>query len=258
MNERHRRLRPQAWAIVLGTAIVVAACGGSTGVAPSVPAFARASPSAAATPSPTPTPSPAPTPTASPERPDTVIGETGRITVPDQSFAITLPKGWRRLKVDPASLAEIAKVFPADSEFAKLLSNQMVQIMAAGIQLWAIDVSPHAGLGGAPSNLTVVGQANSPFTLKQLKTMGLTQISRVDGISKVKATDIKLPVGQAVMLSYELKLPTTVGMTLELRGFQYYVVGSTFGYVLTFSCAKLDSLCADRVGKSMKTFEILP
>ena len=252
-----RRMR--TWAIVLATAIVVAACGSSTPAAPSGrAAVATASPTA--TPSPTPTPSPAssPSPTASPTPSDTVIGETGRITVPDQSFAITLPKGWKRLKLDPASLAEIAKVLPADSDMAKLLSSQMVRIVAAGIQLWAIDVSSHAGLGNAPSNMTAIGQANSPYSLKQLKTIAVAQLSGIEGISKVKATDVKLPAGPAVRISYEAKLGTSLGGTVEIEAFQYYVVEPKLSYILTFSCAKLDSLCGDRAAKAMKTFAILP
>lgn len=261
MNERRLRLHLRTWAIVLGAAIVVAACGGSTGAVPSAAAaLASSSPTTAATTTPSPTPSPTPplSPTASPAPSDTVIGETGRITVPDQSFAITLPKGWQRLKLDPAALAEIAKVFPADSDMAKLLSDQMIQIVAAGIQLWAIDVSAHAGLSGAPSNMTAMGQANSPYNLKQLKAIAVAQLAGIDGISKVKATDVKLPAGPAVRLSYEAKLGTTLGVTVEIRAFQYYVVEPKLSYILTFSCAKLDSLCADRADKSMKTFEILP
>jgi hypothetical protein len=258
MNGRRLRLPPRAWAIVLGSAIVVATCGGSTGALPSAAAaVATASPTATATPTPTPSPTASPSPTPSPAPSDTVIGETGRIIVPDQSFAITLPKGWKRLKLDPVALTEIAKVFPADSDMAELLSSQMVQIVAAGIELWAIDVSAHAGLSGAPSNMTAIGQALSPYSLKQLKVIAVAQLSGIDGISKVKATDVKLPAGPAVRLSYEAKLATTFGV-VEIRAFQYYLVDPKFSYILTFSCAKLDSLCADRAARSMKTFEILP
>jgi glucose/arabinose dehydrogenase len=251
-----RRMR--TWTLVLAAAIAVAACGGSTTAVPSpAAALASASPTAAPTPSPTPTPRPTPTPTAIPAPSDTVIGESGRITVPDQSFEVTLPKGWKRVKLDPASLAAIAKVFDADSDMARLLSSQMVQIVAAGIQLWAIDVSAHAGLSGAPSNLTAMGQPNSPYSLKELKAIAVAQLSGIHGISNVKTTDVKLPAGPAIRLSYEAKLNTTVG-SVEIRAIQYYIVDPKFTYLLTFSCAKLDALCGDRAATAMKTFRILP
>jgi hypothetical protein len=252
------RGRLRTWAIVLGAAIVVGACGGSKTTVPSAAAaMPTASPIASPSPTPTPRPTPSPLPTVSLAPSDTVIGETGRITVPDQSFAITLPPGWKRLKLDPASLAEIAKVLPADSDMAKLLSSQMVQMVAAGIQLWAIDVSSRPGVASAPANMTAIGQANSPYSLKQIKAIAVAQLSGIEGISKVKATDVKLPAGQAVQLSYEAKLGTNVGVTVEIRAFQYYFVDPNLSYILTFSCAKLDSLCGDRAARAMKTFAIV-
>jgi hypothetical protein len=94
--------------------------------------------------------------------------------------------------------------------------------------------------------------------LSRIKALAVAELEAVGGISKVKAIDVKLPAGPAVRVSYQASLDTTVGLTLELQGIQYYVEAADNAYIITFSCAKADSLCGDRAAKAMKTFEFLP
>ena len=235
-------------------------CGASSASGPpaSAATVAPAAGSPTPTPSPSPTPTIAPTPTPSPEPSDTVIGETGRLVVPDQSYAITLPKGWKRIRLDAGSLGDIASVFPADSDFGRILSSDLVQVAALGLKVMAFDASTHAGISAYPANLSVMAQPGMVFTLKQLKSVEAAQLGAIGGISKVVASDRKLPAGAAARFTYQVSAPTSSGAALEFRGVQYLLVSDRFTYIVTFSCAKLDSLCVDRAEKVMRTLELLP
>ena len=242
--------------------VLALGCGSSSGSA--APTSAATLVAAGATPAPTPTPSPspkptiAPTPTPSPEPSDTVIGETGRLVVADQSYAITLPKGWKRIRLDPKSLGAMSSLFPADSDFGRILSSNLVQVAALGMKVMAFDASTHAGLGAYPANLSVLAQPDMAFNLKQLKAVEAAQLGTISGISKVVASDRKLPAGPAARFTYQVTAPIAAGGELAFRGVQYILVGDKFTYIVSFSCAKLDSLCVDRAEKVMRTLELLP
>jgi hypothetical protein len=232
-------------------------CGSSSGSAAPAAVVTAAATTPPPTPSPSPTPTIAPTPTPSPEPSDTVIGETGRLVVPDQSYAITLPNGWKRIRLDPKSLGDIASLFPADSDFGRILSSNLVQVAALGMKVLAFDASSHTGLA-YPANVSVLAQPDMAFNLKQLKAVEAAQLGAINGISKVVASDRKLPAGPAARFTYQVTAPTAAGVELAFRGVQYILVGDRFTYIVSFSCGKLDSLCVDRAEKVMRTLELLP
>ena len=263
MNQRSIRLgRPLA--AILATMVVLAGCAGAAGpgVGASPVDLTAVSPTATptmrptSTPRPTPTPTPRPSPTPSPTK-DPVVGQTGRVVVPEQSFAMTMPKGFTRLTLDAAALDQMAGLFKTDSDMGKIMSAQMTQLLAAGVKLWAIDATRAGGLT-MPASLNVIVQPARSVDLSRIKALAVAELQAVGGISKVKATDLKLPAGPAIRVSYEASIDTTVGVTLQLQGIQYYVEGAGNAYIVTFSCAKADSLCGDRAAKSMKSFELLP
>ena len=97
-----------------------------------------------------------------------------------------------------------------------------------------------------------------PFNLKQLKSVEAAQLGAISGISKVVASDRKLPAGRPPRFTYQVTAPTAAGGELAFRGVQYILVGDRFTYIVSFSCAKLDSLCVDRAEKVMRTLELLP
>lgn len=211
--------------------VLALGCGSSAASGSAAATVSTATATPTPTPSPSPTPTIAPTPTPSPEPSDTVIGETGRLVVPDQSYAITLPKGWKRIRLDPKSLGDIASLFPADSDFSRILSSDLVQVAAVGMKVMAFDASSHAGLGAYPANLSVLAQPDMVFDLKQLKALEATQLGAISGISKVVASDRKLPAGDGARFTYQVTVPTAAGGELAFRGVQYIVVGDRFTYI---------------------------
>jgi hypothetical protein len=242
--------------------VLALGCGSSSGSGAPTSAASLVAPGATPAPTPTPslspTPTIAPTPTPSPEPSDTVIGEVGRLVVPDQSYAITRPKGWKRIRLDPQSLSDVATLFPVDSDFGRILSSDLFQVAALGMKVMAFDASTHVGLGAYPANLSVLAQPDMVFNLKQLKSVEAAQLGAITGISKVVASDRKLPAGDAVRFTYQVTAPTAAGGELAFRGVQYILVGDRLTYIVSFSCAKLDSLCVDRAEKVMRTLELLP
>jgi hypothetical protein len=266
MDEGSFRLSRLA-ATIVAAAALLSACGSAASVPSASPAGLTelapttrptATPRPAAPPTPRPTPTVRPTSTATPKPADTVIGETGRIVVPDQNFAITLPRGYKRIKLDATTLTQISDVFRPDSDMGRIMSSQMTQLLAAGVKLWAIDVSTKASVKNVPGNINVIVVPATAFDVSLIKGLAVSQLRSIKGISKVKATDVKLPVGPAVRVSYRASFETTMGITLAMQGVQYYLNASDQTFVLTFSCGALDSHCGDRADKSVKSFEALP
>lgn len=255
------------WAPILGTVLILAGCGGaaapSTSPSPAglvdLAPTSRTTPRPTSTPRPTPTPTPRPTPTATPTSTrDPIVGQTGHVVVPQQGFAMTMPKGFTRLTLNAAALDQMAGLFTSNSDMGRVMSAQMTQLLAAGVKLWAIDASVKAGAGTMPASLNVIVQPARSVALSKIKALAVAELEAVGGISKVKATDVKLPAGPSVRVSYQATFDTTIGLTLQVQGIQYYLEAADNAYIVTFSCAKADSLCSDRAAKAMKSFEILP
>ena len=244
-------------------ALTIAACGGSAAPA-SAPAIAPSSvapsPTVAPSSAPTlaPTLAPTPSPSASPAAatPAAALGQTGRIVVADQGFAITLPNGWTRIPLDPAQIAVFARQFPPNSAIAELLTSQAGQAAATGIKLWAFDLTPKSATQSFTANLNVIVQpAPIGLSAATLKAIAVGQLEFVHGITNVAATVVQLPVGEAVRLTYQLDQALASGTKIRVAGTQYYLVGPKHLYIATFFCAGATATaCRSSADRAIRTF----
>ncbi len=256
---RIRRITARFTLGLSGIALVVAACGGSAAPASapsSAPSSVAASPAVVASAAPTPSPSDSPTASAAVPTPAAAFGQTGRIVVADQGFAITLPDGWTRIPLDPAQIAVFARQFPPNSAIAQLLTSQAGQAAATGIKLWAFDLTPRSATQNFSANLNVIVQpAPVGLSASTLKAIAVGQLEFVHGIVNVAATVVQLPAGEAVRLTYQLDQTLTSGGKIQVAGTQYYLVGPKYLYIATFSCAGANATaCRSGADRSIRTF----
>jgi hypothetical protein len=223
---------------------IVTACAGSAGSTTSPgPSVASAG-----------TPSPAPTSaaTAAPS-----LSTTGRVEVLDEGFAITLPSGWSRIPIDRTSLDAFTKQLPPDSDLAKIMLSQAGQMASAGIKLWAMDVSPNAVVNGFTPNLNVITQPATGVTLDFLSSMAKAQLDAVSAISGTTMESVKIPAGDAVKATYALHQALASGAAVDVAGTQYYVLGPSRLYILSFSCPANDGGgCATDVDAMIQTLSL--
>ncbi len=201
---------------------IVTACGGSA---------ASTAPTSAASPTTAPTSAASAAPS---------LGTTGRVAVPDEGFAITLPDGWSQIPIDQTSLDAFTKQLPPDSDLAKIMLSQAGQMASSGIKLWAMDVSPNAVVNGFTPNLNVITQPATGVTLDFLSSSAKAQLDAISAISGTTMASVKIPAGDAVKATYALHQALASGVTVDVAGIQYYVLGPSRLYILSFSCPAND------------------
>jgi hypothetical protein len=248
---RHAKLVVLAAAAVLAGACV--ASGPGTG-APSAEAgsspaatLAIASPSAPPSASPVGTPSPIPTAAAG----------TGRIVVAADGFAITLPSGWRQVPVDGSSIAAILALLPSGSSIPAVLRTEVAQAEASGIVFLAIDLRPATLASGNASTVNVDVQAPSTLPLPLLEPLVTGLLSSAPGVTNIAATQVTLPAGKAIRITYTQALATSVG-TVKLAGTQFVLLSSKHTYTVSFACTYADaSSCRSQADAMMKAFGLM-
>lgn len=244
-----RRIAPVAL-----IAVTIAGCGASSVASPSPSSTAVAaatattaptpSPTATLTPTPSPTPSPTPiatptptpTPTPSPTASAVAAGQIGRIEMADEGFAITLASGWKTLSLDALDIEAMSKLFPKGSQMQTLLSGQIGQMVAAGVKFWAADLRPQTLTTGFLSNLNVIVAPDAGMDVDAMGTVTAAQIQSMSGVvGTVAKSSVKLPAGNAALITYRLTATTATGAKLDVAGSQYILAAGGRAYVFTFS-----------------------
>jgi hypothetical protein len=250
---RHAKLVVLAAAAVLagacvasgpGTGAPSAEAGSSPAAAASPGASSVASPEAygeATSPTPVPTPSPG----------------TGRIVDVTDGFAITLPSGWRQVPVDGSSIAAILALLPSGSSIPAVLRTEVAQAEASGIVFLAIDLRPATLASGNASTVNVNVQAPSTLPLPLLEPLVTGLLSSAPGITNIAATQVTLPAGKAIRITYTQALATSVG-TVKLAGTQFVLLSSKHTYTVSFGCTYADApSCRSQADAMMKTFDLM-
>lgn len=224
-------------------AVLLAGCGASSpSTTPELGSPASASPATAATQSPTPeptatttpsptaapTPSPTPTATPTPALPLVPDGQTGRIRLPDEALALTLPRGWQTIGLTADDVDAIFNALP-EGTLPAGLKDQVPALVASGLKLWGFDLRP-TGLG---ANCNVIAQ---PFTVPPslLRVTAKASLSMVSGVSNVRYTDLRISGRKALRIDYVYVLPTT-GQSMKTRGTQVYIARPDNLVVITVS-----------------------
>jgi hypothetical protein len=238
--------RPLLAGSVLVVALASAACGAATGsAAPS--ASATAAPSTApATDAPSPSPEASEAATAEPTGSSTA-GRTGRIELPDDKVAITLPDGWVEVVLTGDDIETILSAFP-EGTFDESQTELMRTAMQAGMRLMAFD---SAGTG---SNVSVLVQ-DVAMPVSLLKVALPAQLQAIPGASAINVEDTTAMGEDALIATYDLETTLADGTTTKGSGTQLYVSANGKLYVVTVTLTDGDSEDAKAI---LETFEQLP
>ena len=254
----------RAATLLLGTALV-AACSGGGPAAPAGATVAAVVPTPSTAPVATievtfvasPSPAPVDAATPAPSVPPTPVPGTGKITVTEYRFAITLPAGWRQVPVDGSGTDEIEAQLPADSELAAALESEVAKAAKEGFALLAVDLR-RATLAEGLSSLTVLaaGPSNVPLSLMESLVVGL--LDGAAGISSVSSKIVTLPAGKAIRATYTITATSSTGKTVKSAGTAFVLLSSKHTYTVSFACpSSIASSCRSQADAIMKTFDIL-
>ena len=154
--------RPLLAGSLLLVALASAACGAAAGsAAPSAATVTAAPTTAPATEAASPSPEATEAASAEPSGSSTA-GRTGRIELPDDKVAITLPDGWVEVVLTGDDIETILSAFP-EGTFDESQTELMRTAMQAGMRLMAFDSD------GTGSNVSVLVQdAAVPVSLLQV------------------------------------------------------------------------------------------
>jgi hypothetical protein len=237
--------RPLLAGSILLVALASAACGAATGSAAPSAASVTASPTTApATEAPTPEATEAATPEPSAS---STAGRTGRIELPDDKIAITLPDGWVEVVLTGDDIDTILSAFPEDT-FDESQEAMMRTAMQAGMKLMAFD---SAGTG---SNVSVLVQdAAVPVSL--LRAALPAQLETIPGASAINIADTTAMGEDALIATYDLETTLADGTTTNGSGTQLYVSANGKLYVVTVTLVDGDSGDAQAI---LDTVEQLP
>ena len=217
-STRSRRLT-----IALGSALLtfsLAACGGTPSAATSAPS--SAAPASLAPSAGTASPSAAASASAGAS-----LATTGRIEVPEQGFAITLPAGWTRIDLQSGDLEQIMAAAGADNpEMAELYSAQIQTMLASGLVIFAFGPDITTG-----TNLNVLSLPSMGMNLDLLEQANLAQLKTL-AEGEVSTERVTLPAGEALHLRYNIKsanqpAPPTIDQYLVLMGDRQLMVSVT-------------------------------
>ena len=215
---------PRRLSLALGGSVLafsLAACGGTPSAATSPTSAAPASVAPSAGPA---SPSAAASPSASA---GAGLATTGRIEVPEQGFAITLPTGWTRIDLQSGDLEQIMAAAGAQNpEMAELYSAQIQTMLASGLVIFAFGPDMTSG-----TNLNVLSLPSMGMNLDVLEQANLAQLKTL-AEGDVTTERVTLPAGEALHLRYSIKaanLPTppTIDQYLVLLGDRQLMVSVT-------------------------------
>ena len=239
--------RPLLAASMVVVALASAACGAATGSAAPSAASATAAPttapaSEAASPSPEATAAATAGPTGS-----STAGRTGRIELPDDKLAITLPEGWVEVVLSGDDIETILSAFP-EGTFDEGQEELMRTAMQAGMRLMAFDSS---GIG---SNVSVLVQ-DVAMPVSLLKVALPAQLEAIPGASAINIEDTTAMGEDALIATYDLETQLADGSTTLGSGTQLYVSANGKLYVVTVTLTDGDSEDAKAI---LETVEKLP
>ena len=239
--------RPLLAGSMLVVALASAACGAATGSAAPSAASATAAPTTApATEAPSPSPEATEAASAEPTGSSTA-GRTGRIELPDDKIAITLPDGWVEVVLTGDDIETILSAFPAGT-FDESQEELMRTAMQAGMRLMAFDSE------GTGSNVSVLVQdAAVPVSL--LRAALLPQLETIPGASGIEIEDTTAMGEEALIATYDLETALADGTTTKGSGTQLYVSANGKLYVVTVTLTDGDSEDAKAI---LETVEQLP
>jgi hypothetical protein len=151
-------------------------------------------------------------------------------------FSFSLPSKWKAIPLtgtDAGALLNAAK--SADPSLANVVDSQLIQAAKQGLKVYAVGpVSgtsfPNLNIGVEPSSGSPTGQAFLSAMDAEVK-IDLSEA----GVQDLKTSDTRLPLGNALQVSYRLPLNASL---IDVGEQLYFEHGSQL-YVVTFSSLSL-------------------
>jgi len=166
------------------------------------------------------------------------VAKTNPVNESQYGFSFSLPSNWRAVPLnsaDAAALLNAAKNI--DPALANVLDSQLVQAEKQGLKVYA--VGPVTGTFFPNLNIGIESSAGSPTG--QAFLSALDAVVKIDlteaGVQNIRTSDVQLPMGRALKVTYRLPLKTT--HSLIDVGEQLYLEHGAHIYVLTFSSLSL-------------------
>jgi hypothetical protein len=149
-------------------------------------------------------------------------------------FSFSLPSNWKAIPLtgtDAGALLNAAK--SADPGLANVLDSQLIQAVKQGLKVYA--VGPVAGTFIPNLNIGIESSSGAPTGQAFLSAMDaeVKILLTEAGVQNLKTSDARLPMGNALLVTYKLPLKTT--RTVIGVGVQLYIEHGPRVYVITFS-----------------------
>ncbi len=182
-------------------------------------------------------PSPAPTPTR--PRPSPVLEEGWRVyRVTAVELAIALPPNWQAQELGAATLkSTIQTLKQKNLLIADTLDLQGEQLVAAGVQFFAADLTPGVDNDQVLTNVTIIRQTQQQeFGIDFYFNANLQQLNEMEGANKpVASRRFQTEVGEMGEARYRLALVGTSGHPLSSAITQYMFLRGKESYLVTFT-----------------------
>lgn len=168
------------------------------------------------------------------------------------SVSMALPGSWQKVELSEASIQSlITTLGPSNPQLATAL-NQMLQPGGlARFQLFALDYDGSTYIG----NVNVSSAAIPALSLDTIGPLIEAQLTSA-GATDVQGSPVTLPAGDALRLSYTLKVSSS-STTVSVTGRAFLVVSGDRFYQVTFSCIAADPApCLTQADEMIQTFRI--
>jgi hypothetical protein len=165
---------------------------------------------------------------------------------------MTLPSNWKEVTLTDAAIqAQIDALGSSNAQVAAALRQMLQTGQYHSIRFYALGYRASTIIG----NVNVSTAQFGTFGLDTTSVLYENQLQTV-GATGVTMTDLTLPAGQAVLVSYALPVK---GASVNLTGRSYLILKAGWGYVTTFSCYESDpTACLNDAGSMIQTLTIGP
>lgn len=171
---------------------------------------------------------------------------------PPDVVSMTLPGNWQKVELSPASIQSlIAKVGPSNPQLATALNQMLQPGSLAKFLLFALDYDGGTYVG----NVNVSSAAIAGLSLDAIGPLIVAQLESA-GATNVQSSPVSLPAGDALRLTYGLKVSSS-SATVNVAGHAFLVVSDGRLYQVTFSCIAADTApCLAQADDMVLTFRI--
>ena len=183
--------------------------------------------------------------------------------MPSEKFVIALPPKWQQLSLEPEFWERgINMVSEQNPQLKSVLSSgMMANLVASGIKLYALDLSPESLEADFPASANVLkANLGAKIPLDSYVSLSLAQIKKFAN-PKFPVTHRRVTLSnvEAEEIKYEMNLTVGRAAPVPFRIVQYIIVDGSTAYVISLSCpVELDAAYApvfEKIGQSFRLIE---